>query len=1317
MGTSLPSLKVKLNLVAANERLRAEVPCAQMRHTLKLVGISQPHLTTQEQVDLLEKACQAVSGRFDQIARPLNELKHDLVARLGRLDPSDGWEASLAESYNSALASVQPPGNPDLSEQEQAKHKDETDKAELFLRLIAGLQRPLPDDADKTRIARGLSIGLQELNLSTEQQIEAYRHLLSHRDVFDKTDSILEGLQARWLGQLQKVDAELAASHTAARKLIGDARQDLISKCSNMVSSLSLTNQGDRVADVEAFTYLLDVDFIKSATDNDGLLRKSLFEQTFRDIEALLNQSVDARTGFDQLRSMLRTKLCEHICPDQKDKQLENLDHILNALTSHNGRTLDDDRTQEVIDKLQSFLWRGLLPFRSEDEADSALTRLNNALKQIAPGHTFSPADDSNYDKLLRCLNVKFSTQLSRDDAFLAQESAGAQLAQEQSSRGDGFQRLSSCLATSPLDPSDLDAVSHLEDKLKELHRKPLQWSHQGGGRGESNQTGTSNAAPQPEDEAFGAWLADTLAHPEKMTERSSAAEIITDLKSYIDCLGNKVEGDAQLPRGEQSSLRARGEDICLASVHSLLGTLSTRPDANATAQLAGIELAPLQQEVARLQHYCIEQQATSARRANGHIEAVVARSLEHLAQSHPVRSNLTSILKWPHPPGRNCREFLSTHPGSDTEGTLRQVGALRQALKAACAIMGDEAFVATAELVEELTRATSAGLSVENLIELWLALPNNADANDLQAVFTSNLPDNWAAALRERQATQAMSELLGRSLEAAMQDPLPSSLTAPDIDGFYHNLVKKEGEAYADGMKWWTGWLSTLRKSTQLPSDQRAFLIGVMARKLKLYISTESSFPLGAFQSFARDLGDEDVLASLRSELSRDESLVAQGLQATSLDANRHVLTQTWIVAKLKGSMTPLKLADRNRLVTSLIAFSSKRQQQAMRDLVKALSDGGSINTAAVDAVCGFVAGSYEFDEQALRLIRARNDQPSWLRDLSCHTELMRSRMRDPSDLARLMANETQGINRDVSDWVCPGPAQFPSKLETSIAAIRSALDRGVPGNGKPIREWSADEIKVWADHKTPGPEGKGYHLTNKGPQLWESEERVHTTLAVFCQAVKLARPYSPRDTQLAAILLLTRHGDAAESHGQVGQVSTGEGKSIITAGVSVLKAMSGLCVDVITTSKVLAIRDAHEAASIYEMFGLNVANNCDLSCESGEGGQSDEAIRRGRYSTHGLPTSIVYGDAGSFERDQLLTTFHPNEADKQVIDPSRQNIARRCAVIDEVDGLLLDDASMVLYLSHEMQSLQPFEHIFVRIWNLVNTLDSRALGAMPLG
>lgn len=57
--------------------------------------------------------------------------------------------------------------------------------------------------------------------------------------------------------------------------------------------------------------------------------------------------------------------------------------------------------------------------------------------------------------------------------------------------------------------------------------------------------------------------------------------------------------------------------------------------------------------------------------------------------------------------------------------------------------------------------------------------------------------------------------------------------------------------------------------------------------------------------------------------------------------------------------------------------------------------------------------------------------------------------------------------------------------------------------------------------------------------------------------------------------------------------QILTGEGKSITIACLAAMLAMRGHKVDIITTNKILARRDAEEYKYFFSLMGLKVSHN----------------------------------------------------------------------------------------------------------------------------
>jgi preprotein translocase subunit SecA len=161
-------------------------------------------------------------------------------------------------------------------------------------------------------------------------------------------------------------------------------------------------------------------------------------------------------------------------------------------------------------------------------------------------------------------------------------------------------------------------------------------------------------------------------------------------------------------------------------------------------------------------------------------------------------------------------------------------------------------------------------------------------------------------------------------------------------------------------------------------------------------------------------------------------------------------------------------------------------------------------------------------------------------------------------------------------------------------------------------------------------------------------------------------------RPTQQLAVLYSVESGKNV-----LEQVNTGEGKSYIIAAIAIIRRKIGYKhVDIITSSPVLAQRDADAMRSLYEKFHLTVGHNCEEDFEK----------RKKAYES-----DIVYGDIARFQRDYLLHTFY-----KKNILGDR---TRDAVIVDEVDNMLLDNGNNMLYLSHDVVGLNLLDSLLIFI------------------
>ncbi|CAF4947933.1 unnamed protein product, partial [Rotaria socialis] len=167
---------------------------------------------------------------------------------------------------------------------------------------------------------------------------------------------------------------------------------------------------------------------------------------------------------------------------------------------------------------------------------------------------------------------------------------------------------------------------------------------------------------------------------------------------------------------------------------------------------------------------------------------------------------------------------------------------------------------------------------------------------------------------------------------------------------------------------------------------------------------------------------------------------------------------------------------------------------------------------------------------------------------------------------------------------------------------------------------------------------------------------------LAVIKQANFLHTEFNLSDAQILSCLIAL---NANVDEGRLLQIGTGEGKSTIVSVLAVIHALKGKKVDIITSSPVLAERDAKEKAKFYNMFDLQCSDNNDKSIYlSGP----KKCYRK----------DIVYGEATQFQFDTLRTEY----AQLNTLD------GRKCevAIVDEVDSMLIDDSSKIARLATSM-------------------------------
>ncbi|MEM9617122.1 MAG: preprotein translocase subunit SecA [Pseudomonadota bacterium] len=166
--------------------------------------------------------------------------------------------------------------------------------------------------------------------------------------------------------------------------------------------------------------------------------------------------------------------------------------------------------------------------------------------------------------------------------------------------------------------------------------------------------------------------------------------------------------------------------------------------------------------------------------------------------------------------------------------------------------------------------------------------------------------------------------------------------------------------------------------------------------------------------------------------------------------------------------------------------------------------------------------------------------------------------------------------------------------------------------------------------------------------------DDLLEETFATVREAAKRALGQRHYDVQMVGGMVL-HSGDIAE-------MKTGEGKTLVATLAVVLNALTGRGVHVVTVNDYLASRDAEWMGRVYERLGLKTG--CIVH------GLNDQE-RRAAYAA-----DITYGTNNEFGFDYLRDNM------KSSMEEMVQR-GHHFAIVDEVDSILIDEARTPLIIS----------------------------------
>lgn len=167
--------------------------------------------------------------------------------------------------------------------------------------------------------------------------------------------------------------------------------------------------------------------------------------------------------------------------------------------------------------------------------------------------------------------------------------------------------------------------------------------------------------------------------------------------------------------------------------------------------------------------------------------------------------------------------------------------------------------------------------------------------------------------------------------------------------------------------------------------------------------------------------------------------------------------------------------------------------------------------------------------------------------------------------------------------------------------------------------------------------------------------DDVLYDSFAITREAAKRTLGMRQYDVQMVGGMVL--------HDGNIAEMKTGEGKTLVATLAVALNAMTGKGVHVVTVNDYLASRDSEEMRPLYEFLGYSVG--CITS------GIHNEIHRKAQYDS-----DITYGTNNEYGFDYLRDNMKVRAEEKV----QREH---NYAIVDEVDSILIDEARTPLIIS----------------------------------
>lgn len=182
---------------------------------------------------------------------------------------------------------------------------------------------------------------------------------------------------------------------------------------------------------------------------------------------------------------------------------------------------------------------------------------------------------------------------------------------------------------------------------------------------------------------------------------------------------------------------------------------------------------------------------------------------------------------------------------------------------------------------------------------------------------------------------------------------------------------------------------------------------------------------------------------------------------------------------------------------------------------------------------------------------------------------------------------------------------------------------------------------------------------------------------------------------------------GGMALHKGNIAEMRTGEGKTLVATLPAYLNALTGLGIHIVTVNDYLSRRDAVWMGPIFAMLGLSVAvinsQNTSFIYDPSHQSKEDENNELGSFKVlyeflrpctrkEAYAADITYGTNNEFGFDYLRDNLATN-----INDVVQRN--HYYAIVDEVDSILIDESRTPLIISSQAEDSEDLYYTFADI------------------